>query len=143
MEFESEIRIQGQPILLGVLGKTEKISKEAIHEKILDPLISVLGRIPDKLFVPSEGQSSAYITLWAERNNMDTQILDADWRKLQRRAIFIRDNRIIKDSTHLLIFAGAKSKKNEELAIKEAQKGKKVFLVEAQTMDLCEIIVED
>lgn len=143
MEFDSEIRVQGKPILLGVLGKTEKITKEAIHEKIIDPLMSVLGRLPDKVFVPSEGQSSAYISLWAERGNIDTQLLEADWRKFQRRAVFVRDNRIIKDSTHLLVFAGSKSKKNEEIAFKEAQKGKQVFLIEAQTMDFYEIVVED
>lgn len=143
MEFDSEIRVQGKPILLGVLGKTEKITKEAIHEKIIDPLMSVLGRKPDKVFIPSEGQSSAYISLWAERGDVDTQLLEADWRKFQRRAVFVRDNRIIKDSTHLLVFAGTKSKKNEEIAFKEVQKGKQVFLVEAQTLEFYEVVVEE
>jgi hypothetical protein len=67
MEFDTDIRIVGKPILLGVLGKHEQISKKDIHEKILHPLVSAIGRLPDKLIVPSEGTSSAYITLWAER----------------------------------------------------------------------------
>lgn len=142
MEFDSEIRVVGKPILLGILGKHEKISKENIHEKILHPLVSAIGRLPDKLLAPSEGTSSAYITLWAERANIETQSIDADWRKLQRRAGILRDARILKESTHLLIFVGAKSKSYEQTGIREAKKGKQVYLVDHDTLDLCEIVVE-
>jgi hypothetical protein len=59
MDFESEIRIQGKPIHVGILGIHNTITKEEIHEKVLHPLMSVLGRLPDKILVPSEGTSSA------------------------------------------------------------------------------------
>ena len=143
MEFELETRIVGQPILLGVLGKHEQISKNDIHDKILHPLVSVIGRLPDKLLIPSEGTSSAYISLWAERSNIDTHCVDADWRKLQRRAGIMRDARIIKDSTHLLVFVGARSKAYEQTAIREAKKGKQVFVVNHDSLDMCEIVVEE
>jgi hypothetical protein len=143
MEFDTETRILGQPILLGVLGKHEQISKQDMVEKIIHPLISAMGRLPDKLYIPSEGTSSAYMTLWAEKANLEIQCVDADWRKLQRRAGIMRDARIQKESTHLLIFVGARSKTYEQTGIREAKKGKQVYLVDHDTLDLCEIVVED
>lgn len=142
MEFETETRILGKPILLGVLGKHEQISKQDIHEKILHPLVSAIGRLPDKVLIPSEGTSSAYITLWAEKANLELHAVDADWRKLQRRAGIMRDARIQKESTHLLIFVGARSKNYEQTGIREAKKGKTVFLVDHDSLDLCELVVE-
>ena len=143
MDFELETRVMGTPILLGVLGKHEQISKKDIHDKILHPLVSAIGRLPEKLLLPSEGTSSAYITLWAEQSNIDTHCVEADWRKLQRRAGIMRDARIIKDSTHLLVFVGARSKSYEQTAIREAKKGKQVFVVDHDTLDLCEFVVEE
>lgn len=136
MDFELE------PILLGILGKHEHISKEAIHEKILHPLVSAIGRLPRRVVLPSEGTSSAYITLWAERANLEIHSVNADWRKLQRRASVMRDARILKDSTHLLIFVGPRSKSYEQTGIREAKKGKQVFLVDHDTLDMCEVIFE-
>jgi hypothetical protein len=142
MDFDLETRILGNPILLGILGKHEQISKQDIHEKILHPLVSAIGRLPDKVFIPSEGTSSAYITLWAEKANLEIHSVDADWRKLQRRAGIMRDARIQKESTHLLIFVGARSKNYEQTGIREAKKGKQVFLVDHDSLDLCELVVE-
>lgn len=143
MDWLTEEKTVGQPILLGVLGKSETITKEDIHEKILHPLMSVLGRLPDKLFVSSEGQSSAYISLWSERQAIDTQILEADWRKFQRRAGILRDSRIVKESTHLLIFVGTRSKNGEQIGIREAKKGKQVFLAYPEDWSLTQLVVED
>ena len=142
MDFDFETRIMGNPILLGILGKHEQISKEDIHEKILHPLVSAIGRLPEKLYVPSDGLSSAYITIWAERANVEIHSVEADWRKLQRRAGIMRDARIIKESTHLLVFVGPRSKKYEEAGFREAKKGKQVFLVNHDTLDMYEIIFE-
>lgn len=142
MEFDTETRILGKPILLGILGNHTQISKDQIHEKILHPLVSLLGRLPDKVLVPSEGTSSAYISLWAERANIELHCVDADWRKLQRRAGIMRDARILKESTHLLIFVGARSRSYEQTGIREAKKGKQVYLVEHDTLDLCEVVIE-
>lgn len=138
-----EPRRQGEPILLGVIGKTETISKEDIHEKILHPLMSVLGRVPDRFYVPSEGVSSAYLSVWAEKQDIEMQILEADWRKFQRRAAILRDSRILKESTHLLIFVGTRSKHTEQLGIREAKKGKQVFLAYPEDWSLTQLVVED
>jgi hypothetical protein len=141
MDFE-ETRIVGQPIYLGILGIHNQISKDDIHEKVLHPLMSVLGRLPDKILLPAEGTSSAYITIWAERNHIATQCVEADWRKFQRKAAILRDARIVKECTHLLTFIGIKSRSNEQTAIRHAKKGKHVFLVEPNPIELQEIVVE-
>lgn len=141
MDFDSEIRVVGQPIILGVLGKHEKISKQEIHEKIIHPLMSSLGRLPDKVLAPSEGTSSAYILLWAEGAKIETHAVEADWKKLQRKAGILRDARIQKESTHLLVFVGAKSNSYEQTAMRLAKKGKTVYLVDHSSLDLSEVVV--
>ncbi len=143
MDFLDEPRTQGQPIHLGILGVHNQISKEDIHEKILHPLMSVLGRLPDKLTLPSEGTSSALISLWAERSNVHMQSVEADWKKLQRKAGILRDARILKECTHLLVFLGPRSRSYEQTAIRQVKKGKRVFLVEHNPIEMYEIVVED
>ena len=142
MDPFQETRIVGKPIYLGVLGAHNTITKEEIHEKILHPLASILGRLPERIILPSEGMSSAYISIWAERNHIDMQCVEADWKKFQRKAGILRDARILKECTHLLTFLGIKSRSNEQVAIRTAKKGKHVFLVEPNPIELCEIVLE-
>lgn len=141
MDFFNEVRVVGKPISLGVLGKREQVTKTDIHEKILHPLVSAIGRLPDKMLIPAEGTSSAYITLWAENTNIETHCVEADWKKLQRKAAFLRDARIMKESTHLLIFLGTRSKAYEQTAILQAKKGKEVYVVD-DTLSMCQYVVE-
>ena len=142
MDLFEETLIQGQPFYLGILGIHNQITKEDIHEKILHPLISALGRLPEKIILPSEGTSSAYISIWAERNNVDTQVVEADFRKFQRKAAILRDSRILKECTTLLTFLGPRSRTNEQTSIRQAKKGKRVFLVEYSPVEMVEIVVE-
>jgi len=142
MEIDLEERVQGQPIVLGILGIHNTITKQDIHDTILHPLVSILGRLPDKLLLPSDGTSSAFISIWAERSNIEFQAVEADWKKFQRKAGILRDARIVKESTHLLVFVGTRSRSYEQSAIRHARKGKKVFLVEPNPIELCEIVVE-
>ena len=130
MDFLDEPRQVGQPVVLGVLGTHSTVRKEDIHETILHPLMSVLGRLPDKLLLPDEGQSSAYLTLWAERHGVDAHPLKAEWTKFQRKAGILRDARILKEATHLLVFVGPRFRSYEQTGIRQLKKGKRVFLVE-------------
>ena len=140
--FDDEKPSRGEPLYVGVLGKTESITQEKLCHEILNPLLSVWGRLPDKFIVSSEGMSSVLITVWAERNEVEFQMLEADYRKLGRRAGFLRDSMIVKESTHLLIFLGIRSQKNEEIASREAKKGKKVYTVHPKTWEITELIYE-
>ena len=142
MEFDTDYKVQGKPIYLGILGSHSQVNKQDIHERILHPIMSILGRLPDKLLIPSEGQSSAFISIWAERSHVEAQTIEADWRRLQRRAALLRDARIVKESTHLLVFLGTRSRANELTAIKQAKKGKIVFTVDHATLEVSELVVE-
>lgn len=142
MDLFDEPLLHGEPLVLGVVGIHTTITKEEIHETILHPLVSVLGRLPDKMILPAEGMSSAYLSIWAERNRIDAQAVKADWTKFQRKAGILRDARILKEATHLLVFVGPKSRRYEQTAIQQCKKGKRVFLVEPNPVDMIEIVVE-
>lgn len=134
MELESEQIQPGKPysrVCLGVLGKREDITQEAMREKILQPIIKVLGKMPDVVFMPSDGTSSAVIGAWAERCELNNEMIHADFRKLGRRAFAMRDARITKDASHLLLFEQPKSEYLVKLGIREMKKGKTVFSVSA------------
>jgi hypothetical protein len=143
MDIFDDIPISVNPIVLGVLGTHNTITKQQMHEKILHPLMSVLGRVPELIVYPSEGTSSAYVSIWAQRHNVNTHCVEADWRKFQRKASILRDARILKESTHLLVFIGTKSRTNEQTAIRQVKKGKQVFLVEPNPVEMCELVVEE
>lgn len=118
-----------QPICLGVLGKREDIQKKDVFEKIIDPILESLGRQPDSILIASEGMTNILISEWAERNNIKHEMISADWRKLGRRAVVLRDARIIKGATHLLIFEQPKSEYNTKIGMRELKKGKQVFCI--------------
>ncbi len=133
---------RGEPLYVGVLGKTESITQDKLSTEILNPLLSLWGRLPDKLIVSSEGMSSVLFSIWAERNEIESQMIEADYRKLGRRAGFLRDAMILKECTHLLVFLGVRSQKNEEVAMREAKKGKKVYTIHPKSWEIAELTYE-
>jgi hypothetical protein len=140
-DFGEEVR-QAQPLCLGVLGSLGTIQKKDFHEKILHPLLEALGRVPDSITTSSDGASSAFLGAWAERQDIRVQSVQADWRKLGRRAAVMRDARILKEGTHLLIFQGVRSNAYEKIAHREAMKGKHVFLVDSKTLEIQHLVLE-
>lgn len=142
MDPFGEVLEQGEPLCVGVLGYHTKLTKQDIHEKIIHPLLAVWKRLPDKIVLPMEGTSSILLSIWAEQNEIKMQTLHADWRQLGRRAGLLRDARIIKECTHLVVFMGAKSKSLENTAIREARKGKKVFVIQPTTFEIEEYELE-
>jgi len=118
-------------MVLGVLGNSSaaKWTRETMAEIIMNPLLEVMERIPEKILMPTEGTTSMLLQVWAERQSVPFQAIDSDWIKMGRRARALRDSRILKESTHLLIFLGTRSDYYERVAIREAKKGKIVFTV--------------
>jgi hypothetical protein len=133
MELEpaSEIKVGTayKPLCLGVLGKREDISRADFFEKIIHPLLESLGKVPDTIYLPADGMTSALMGAWAERCNVKTETLSAEWHRLGRKAVCLRDSRILKSSTHLLIFEQPKSEYTVKLGIREFKKGKQVFSI--------------
>ena len=118
---------QPQLILLSVFGATNKLSEQDLLENTLTPLLQEWGRPPDKVLLPSEGNSSIYIQNWAESLHIKTQAFYADWVRNGRMAQILRDDRMYKECTHALVFLSQKSVKLEKFAEKMAKKGKMVF----------------
>jgi hypothetical protein len=143
MELEPSSEIKAgtayKQVCLGVLGKREDISREAFFDKIIHPLMELLGRMPDIVYLPSDGMSSALVGAWADRCGVKTETLTAEWHRLGRKAVALRDSRILKSSTHLLIFEQPKSEYTVKLGIREFKKGKSVYSVSAgKTWELLE-----
>lgn len=123
-------------IILAIFGHTNKISEQDIQDNTLTLILQELGRTPDKLLIPSEGNSSIYIQDWAERLNIKTQTFQADWARNGKIAQILRDDRMSKECTHALVFLSAKSNKLETFAEKLCKKGKMVF-TSSHNQNLC------
>lgn len=131
--------IKAKPFILGFLGNSSDAywNRETVVEQIVHPIIGEQDRLPTTLLLPSEGATSLLLESWADRQDIFKGIYDADWAKLGKRARALRDARIIKESTHLVLFLG-KSDYYEKIAIREVKKGKIVYCVAFDTHELTE-----
>ena len=121
---------------LGVIGaSTAKVWNRETITDIMNPVLGELG-LPDTIFMPTEGVTSILLQTWAERQNIACQAVSADWIRLGRRARALRDGRILKESSHLIMFIG-RSDYYEKIAIRELKRGKRVFTV--QNADISEL----
>ena len=48
-------------IVIAIFGNTNKVSEQDIQDNTLTPILKELGRPPDKVLIPTEGNSSIYI----------------------------------------------------------------------------------
>lgn len=139
-DFTDEGPLQkGEPLFLGVLGSRIDLNQEKIME-ILMAILEELERPPDQIILPAEGTSSIFISDWADRLTIPTQIYEADWRRHQRRAKIYRDSRIQKESTHFLVFLNKRSEFNEKLAERLCRQGRTVFTVSYAETEVTRLI---
>ena len=127
--------LKGEAIILGFLGHSSaaKWTRNSMADLILNPLMGEIDKLPNILLIPTEGNTSTLLQIWAERMNIEYQAIDSDWTRLGRRARALRDGRILKESTHLVFFLGSRSDYYEKIAIREVKKGRKVFAVDPKT----------
>ena len=111
------------PLIMGILGHTNKQSEQSLIETVLTPLLQEFGRVPDRVLLPSEGNSSIYLQEWAESLHVATQIFHSDWKRHGKIAQILRDDRIKQESTHILLFVGPRSTTWEKVATSLARKG--------------------
>jgi hypothetical protein len=114
-------------IVLSVFGNTNKVSELELQDNILTLILQELGRTPDKILIPSEGNSSIYIQEWAEALHIKNQVFHSDWARNGKIAQILRDDRMAKECTHALVFLSQKSNRLEKFAEKLCKKGKNVF----------------
>jgi hypothetical protein len=137
MDFTDESDIhKTDAIYLGVLGYNTDTTEEKVREQLLQPILQELGRMPDKIVMPSEGNSSIYILDWAEQMKIETQVYEPDWRRHQKRAKIYRDTRIQKEATHFLIFLNKRTDTNAKLAERLARKGHIIFTITYMTWEV-------
>ena len=142
LEEDEIIERSPQIIILGVFGHWNKITESDLQTNILNLILQELGRLPDKVLIPTEGNTSIYIQDWAESLRIPHQIFQADFRKHQKLAWILRDDRIQKECTHALVFLSQKSTKTEKHAEKMAKKGKRVFTSSPYTQEVIELVSE-
>jgi hypothetical protein len=114
-------------IILGVFGYQNTVTFADIQETVLTSILEEIGRLPDKILLPSEGNSSIYVQDWAESLHIKTQIFQSDWMRNGRSAQRFRDERIQKECTHALVFLSKRSDRLEKYAESLAKKEKIVF----------------
>jgi len=114
-------------IVWGVFGSFNKITDRDLQDLVLVPILQELGRMPDKMLIPSEGNSSIYLQDWADSLRIKTQVFQSDWARNGRIAQILRDDRIQQECTHALVFLPPKSNRLEKIAEKMVKKGKTVF----------------
>ena len=114
-------------IILGIFGYHNKVSSSDVQEYTLTPMLQELGRIPDMVLLPSEGNSSSYVGDWAESLHIKTQVFQSDWARNGKVAQRIRDEHIQKQCTHALVYLSNRSDRLDKYAESLAKKGKIVF----------------
>jgi hypothetical protein len=125
-----------QPIILGIFGSHSKICEDKLIENILMPILQELGRLPDKVLVPSEGNTSIYIQSWTESLHIPYHVFESDWKNRGRSATILRDARIQKECTYAIVFLSQRSTRYELLAEKMARQNKTVFTISYQDLEL-------
>ena len=115
------------PYILGIIGSTNKMTSEEIQDQILVPILQEIGRVPDRILLPTEGNSSIYIQEWAEALRINTQLFHCDWSRNGKMAQILRDDGIQKACTHALLFLPPRSTRLERLSERMAKKDKIVF----------------
>jgi hypothetical protein len=114
-------------IIWGIFGCSNKISERDLQDLVLVPILQELGRTPDKILLPSEGNTSIYLQEWADSLRIKTQVFQSDWARNGRIAQILRDDRMQKECTHMLVFLPPRSDRLGKMAEKMVKKGKVVF----------------
>ena len=113
--------------VLGVIGTRARTSYEQMRVEIIAPLVDAWG-LPTQIVIPSDGETSHVLMLWAQQKDIPIQIISSDWSLYGKRAAMIRDTTIQRESTRLLFLQGPRSTTLEKTAKRLAKKGRSVAL---------------
>lgn len=116
-------------VVLGVLGNRSNIRCEDMDLNILAPLVEAWG-LPDEIILPAEGDSSQAIQGWADMKKIPVSRVSCEWSSQGRKAGMLRDARIQREATHLLLLQGPRSNALSTLARRLHSKGRPVVISE-------------
>jgi len=122
-------RSEPEKIVLGVLGTRSSICLEDIETNIIAPVLEAWGT-PDELIIPIEGDTSHALQMWADARSIPVIRVSCEWAKLGRKAGLLRDARIQREATHLLMLQGPRSNALMHTAIRLERKGRRVVISE-------------
>lgn len=114
-------RAASSAYILGFIGVRNGVKYEEIHTNIFAPIVEAWG-IPDEVIAPDEGDSAQAIITWCRNNDVPLRLIACDWAKQGRRAGMLRDAKLQKEATHLVLLQGPRSNKLAELATKLERK---------------------
>jgi hypothetical protein len=127
-----------KPFYLGVLGSRNDMNMSDLYTNVIEPLVESHGKYPEKIIIPSEGNSNIYICGWAEKEKIPIAQYYSDWRRDGRRARVLRDNKIVSEATHRVCFNGPRSDYYEKLGSRFVKK-KDVYVLDFQSRELSEL----
>jgi hypothetical protein len=116
-------------IVFGVLGTRNKMSYEDFVSQILDPTVEAWG-LPAEIIAPADGESAEVLQAWATHRCIPICLVAADWTRNGKRAGMLRDSRIQRDASHLILLQGPRSNALTALAGRLQRKGRPVVLSE-------------
>jgi hypothetical protein len=117
--------------IVGIFGSRKGLSEIDLHENILSPILSSLGRVPDKLLMPSDNSAmSVFVEDWAKNLRIPCYTFKADFRTSGKSAAIFRDARIQSECTVAIVFQAPRTTRYDLLAERMARKGKRVFFIE-------------
>ena len=129
-------------LVLGVLGTRSNIRSEDLDTNILEPILEAWG-FPDELLLPAEGDSSQALQRWADLKDIPVRLVTCDWTTQGRKAGLLRDARIQRDATHLLLLQGPRSNALRSLAERLHRKGRPVVLSERPGLPVVSVSVDN
>ena len=123
-------------VVLGVLGSRNALSKQVIQNEILNPILNDLDKPLTKIILPEDTLSSTYIECWANRKDIEVELVKSDWTMNGKRAGVFRDLDIEQQSNVLLVFEGPRSRYYLDLAERIAKRRPKslIYVVEANSV---------
>lgn len=86
--------------------------------------------IPDELVLPAESDSTQMMMTWAKQKGVPVRLVTAEWKQQGARAGALRDGRIQRDATHLLLLQGPRSNALMTLGKRLERKGRPVVISE-------------
>ena len=115
---------------LGILGNRQIDSEKEVWG-ILEAIAETVGRRPDRILIPAEGNFSIYTQSWADSKKIQYTLFECDWIRLGKRAAVMRDMAIQKEADHFLLVKSPKGKSDrlDKLAATFARKHIQVFLL--------------
>lgn len=119
---------------LGILGTRNKITSAEITS-LLTLIVEDSGPL-QAAYLSQEGMSSIYAETYFDANEIPVTALDANWARHGRSAALRRDAEIIQSATNFLVFGGPKSTRLLKIATDLAKKGRTVYYLAHNTLDL-------